>query len=78
MIHLAIFKEIKYNCLTKMLSINDAGNSIRKKQIHYLEFRYKSRRYQSSNNVLNKYRRIGVIKGLCTDKDVILVTISNK
>ena len=44
MIHLAIVKEIKYNYLTKMLLINDAGNSILKKQIHYLDFRFKSRR----------------------------------
>ena len=65
-IHLAIFKEIR--CLTKILLLNYADNSVLKKQIYYLEFRFKSRRCQSSNNVLNKYCGKRTIKGLCTDK----------
>lgn len=77
MIHLAIFKEIKCNCLTKILLINYAGNSILKKQIHYLEFRFKGRRCQSSDNVINKYCRVTIIKRLCT-KNVILAMIFDK
>lgn len=75
MIHLATFTEIKYNCLTKILLINYASNCILKKQIRYLELRFKNRRCQSRNNVLNKYlasysniSRISIIKGLHADK----------